>query len=790
MARELYDTLQKLMRSTGEQIPATHPSPGETLSGSAARNAFHQWAIRVGEELNTSNMVWSLEEAGMLHREGDVAVDRWVYTTCGFCATGCGLFLGVKDGRAVAVKGNPHYPVNRGMVSCLKGLYQWKTLHHPERATTPMVRKHGELVPVTWEEALDTMVSKMQEVMADLGPDGIGIYSSGQLLLEESYALAKLAKGGIGTANLDSNLRLCMASAVQGQIRSFGTDGPPGCYEDFDTSQCLVLFGCNPAEMHPQLWYRIIKNKRQNGAKLVVVDPRQTLPAQLADVHLQLKSGTNVALLNGLMHLLVKNGWIDQPFINRHTVGFADLLAKIKEYPPEVTAEITGVPAERLKEAAQLFGTSPSATTLFVQGVLQSAQATEAACLINTMHLITGKIGKPGSAPFSITGQCASMSHREVGASAHLPGYRNSKNPEHRAEVAWLWGIPPDILPSSTRPIGAMLREVEAGRLAFLWNIATNPAVSLPDQAFTRAMLDKVFLVVQDIFYPMETAAYADVFLPAAQWGEKTGVFTNAERRVNLVQKAVQPPGQAKSDLEIIQQVAALLGVGNLLPWQNSEEVFEEWKGLSRGRPNDMGGITYRRLQAEGGIQWPCPHPDHPGTPRLYTDHRFATRPTEVQVCGQWEDPEGRARLWAVDYKSGHSETSREYPLILNTGRVIEHYHTRVKTKRIPELHRISHYPQVDIHPQDADLFGIITGDQVKIISPRGWAVAEAVVTDRVLPGHLFLPFHFGDLDPGEDAHPQAANHLTGWAQDPFSSQPLLKNAACKLERLPPRQWD
>lgn len=709
--------------------------------------------------------------------------ERWVYSTCGYCATGCGMFIGVRDGKAVAVQGNPDYPVNKGHL-CIKGLYEWKILHHPQRATSPMIRKDGVLVPATWEEALSLLVEKLQGNRQRSGPASIGFYHSGQLLLEEYYVLGKLAKGILGTPNIDASTRLCMAATVYGYIRSFGTDGPPGCYEDLDVADLVFIFGSNPAEMYPQLWRRIMVNRHKNGARLMVADPRATVPARVADLHLALRPGTNVPLLNALAHVLIKEGMVDHAYIAEHTTGYREFVQAVEKYPPEVAAALTGVPAEKIVEAARLFGRSPAVTTVFCQGVNQSVSAAETVTLINSLHLITGKIGKPGASPLSLTGQATTMSNRDVGGTAFLPGLRNPANPVHRQEVASVWGVDPGTIPAYTNDIMTMLEMIRRDELKFLWVMGTNPAVSLPDQAYTRKMLDKVFLVVQDIFYPMETAFYADIFLPAAQWGEKTGTYTNAERRVNVAYQAVKPPGQARADFDILVEVGRRLAGENLFPWRNTEEVFAEWKLLSRGRPNDMGGMTYRRLEKEGGLQWPCPAPGHPGTARLYAAGVFNTGGDFAQAYGPFNDSNGRARLWPVEYQPPPEIPDAEYPFWLNTGRVIEHFHTRTKTKRVPELHYAARDGFVEINPEDAKKLGITGGQKVRVVSRRGWIAVRAVVKDTVGPGQVFVPFHFGDLDPGEDHLKQAANHLTLGQVDPVSRQPMFKVAACRIEKV------
>ncbi|OIQ08179.1 nitrate reductase [Moorella thermoacetica] len=709
------------------------------------------------------------------------AVDRWVATTCGYCGTGCGLYLGIKDDRAVAVKADTEAAVNKGHL-CLKGFYEWKTLHHPERAKVPLCRRGGEMHPVTWEKALEEAAQRLRQALAAGGPEAVGIYHGGQLTLEEYYAIHKLAKGVLGTPNIDANTRLCMASTVSGYTRSFGVDAPPGCYEDLDVSRLVFIFGANPAEMHPQLWQRILRNRKLNGARIMVADPRLTLPARVADLRLRLRCGSNIPLLYGLINILIKEDMLDRDFIRRATAGFEDLARAAAAFPPERVADLTGVPAADIVAAARLFGRSPSAVTVFCQGVNQSSQAVDTVTLINSLHLITGKIGRPGSAPFSLTGQASALSMREIGGGGSLPGFRNPENPEHRRQVADYWGIPEERLPRRVNDINRMLELIDTGRLKVLWVIGTNPAVSLPDLGFSRRQLEKVFLIVQDIFYPMETAAFADIFLPGAGWGEKTGVVTNSERRLNLVRRAVAPPGEARDDLAIVSRVARYLGAGGLFAWQGPEDAFRELRELTRGRPNDMTGVDYALLERLGGVQWPCPEGGR-GTPRLYTDVVFPTRAEEAQGYGEFNHPEGRARLWAVPYAPPPEVPDGEFPFWLNTGRIIEHYHTRTRTKRIPELQALVPGAYVEINPHDAARLKISEGEVVRVVSRRGWIEVPARLTEVVAEGEVFVPFHFGDLDPGERERRQAANHLTGRNVDPLSGQPLAKAGTCRIER-------
>lgn len=708
--------------------------------------------------------------------------DVWVNTVCGFCGSGCGIEVGLRQGQVVTLRGREDYPVNMGHL-CIKGFYQWKALNSVERARNPMLRKDGRLVVVSWEEALAAIEKEIGETLLKAGPSSLGIYNTGQLTLEEYYVLGKLARGFIGTANIDASLRLCMSSASHALIRAFGADTAPGCYEDLDLADCILIFGSNPAEMFPQLWRRI-RARQKKGAYLVVVDPRKTATARAANLHLPIKPGQNIPLLNSFLQVLFQKGLVDGNFVAEYTTGWEKLRDAVEEYTPEKVEDRVGIAANKIREAAVTFGEAPRATSIFMQGVFQSVGGADAANLIINLHLITGKIGRPGSSPLVLTGQANSMGCREAGGAASFVGMRNSLNPLHRGEVALAWGINEAILPQYTNNIFHMLEKIERGELQLLWNIASNPAVSLPNLAKVHQQLDKVFLIVQDIYYPMETAQFADVFLPAAGWGEKLGTFTNSERRVSLVEGFQAAPGEAKTDLEIFQLLAKRLGFGKSFGWSDSEKVFDEWKRLSANRPCDMGGISYNKLRSKGSIQWPCPDHNHGGTRRLFSDKKFFTGPNYSQLNEEDHNKLNKARIQPAKDILPLETPNEQYPFWLNTGRLLEHYHTRTKTKRVPELNRLISSAFFEINPLDAVRLAIRKGQWMKVVSPRGSIVLPAKVTDTAFPGQIFIPFHFGDLDPGEDRFNQAANRLTHEERDEHSSQPILKLSVCRLEEI------
>jgi ferredoxin-nitrate reductase len=728
-------------------------------------------------------------------------VERWTPSVCGLCSIGCGLEIGSSSNEIVAVRGRAAYPVNRGRLGP-KGMNQFYANRHPTRALYPMIRnRSGKLVRATWDEAMTAIADKFQQTLIEDGPDGVAFYNSGQLLLEDYYALGKIARAGIGTANIDANTRLCTATTAASLMESFGADGPPGTYEDFDRTECIVLVGHNAAEQSTVLWMRILaaKNGRMKP-KVIVIDPRRTFTVETgADLHLQLRPGTNVALLNGICNLLIRNRWIDQTFIRRHTVYFDRFKKIVSKYTPAVVQKITGVPEKQLRLAAEWIGKSRSTVTTCLQGVYQSNQATAAACTVNSMHLIMGKIGKPGSAPFQFAGQPSSMNTRETGADGTYPAYRNWEDPGHMRDLAQHWKVPVELL--GKKPVSApeIFELVETGIVKTLWVIGTNPAVSMADRVRQLRSMAGTFLIVQDCFVNTETAQFADVFLPSAMWGEKTGCMTNAERRCSLLVKAVEPPGEARSDLDIFIDFARRMNLRDrsgepLIKFTELEGAFDEWREISRGTIPDYSGMTYAKLLERGGIQWPCNDDNPDGTARLYTKPVF---PTPWQISEvyekdletghehtQWEyrnkrDPKGRAVLIATDYHQPAEAPDREYPLVAISGRQVYHWHTRTKTMKAPVLRDAAPGVFVSIHKADAKKLGISDGDIVRVISRRAKVEAPARVGDVVARGTVFIPFHYGQLDRSE-----AANNLMPNTHDAVSKQPVQKNAAVRVEKV------
>jgi ferredoxin-nitrate reductase len=557
--------------------------------------------------------------------------ERWVKSVCVLCSTGCGLEIGVKDGHIVGVRGDRLDRVNRGRLGP-KGLHGWEANHSADRLTGPLIRRGGRLEPASWDEALDLIAARTTSVKAQYGAGALGFYNSGQLCLEEHYTLAVIAEIGLGTNHLDGNTRLCTSTAALALIESFGTDGAPGSYSDLDTTDAIFQIGHNMAHTQTVLGSRILDRRRgPRPPRLVVVDPRCTPTAAEADIHLAPRLGTNVAVLNGLLHLIIESDQIDHGFIDSHTVGFESLKDMVAKWTPERVAEVAHLPQDRFRAAAAILGGTRSLVSTVLQGVYQSNQATAAAIQVNNLHLIRGMIGKPGSTVFQMNGQPTAQNTRECGANGEMVAFRNWQNPSHVADFARVLNVDPESVPAWGPPTHAMqiFRHAETGSLRFLWIIGTNPAVSFPGLRRIRKILDGVFLVVQDAFLT-ETAQYADVVLPAALWGKKTGCVTNADRTVHLARKAIDPPGEARADLDILLDYARRMEfrdrVGQpLIKWHDAEGAFNAWRECSHGRPSDYSGLSYDKLDRSSGIQWPCTGGSPNGTERLYMNGVFNT---------------------------------------------------------------------------------------------------------------------------------------------------------------------
>jgi anaerobic selenocysteine-containing dehydrogenase len=725
-------------------------------------------------------------------------VERWAQSASILHSDGDAMDIAVKDGRIVGVRGRAVDRVNRGRLGP-KDLFGWQANNSDDRLVRPLIRRSGGLEECDWDTAMSAVVGRSKDLLDETGPGAIGFYTSGQLFLEEYYTLGVIAHAGIGTNHLDGNTRLCTATAAAALKETFGCDGQPGSYEDINECDTLFLVGHNVAETQPVLWMRMLDRlEGPDRPRLVVVDPRRTEPAKHADVHLALRSGTNYALLSAIVHELIHGGRIDREYVEAHTVGFDELEKKTQQTTPEWAAEICSVPASDIRKAAEILGSAERLLSTVLQGVYQSHLATASACMVNNVNLLRGMLGEPGCGVLQMNGQPTAENTREAGANGDPAAFRNWQNDAHVEELARIWNVDPLQIPHYSPPTHAMqiFRYAEQGSLRFLWISATNPAVSLPELERIRKILsdERLFVVVQDLFLT-ETAELADVVLPAATWGEKTGTFTNADRTVHLSDKAVDPPGEAKADIDIFLDYARRMGFEDkdgapLIKWDDPESAYRAWQECSRGRPCDYTGISYDDLRGGSGIQW--------GGARLYADGKFWSAPDYCEHWGKdlltgasWEEteyrafnPDGKAALRATDWMPPHELPSDDYPLQLTTGRTIYHFHTRTKTGRAPELRDAAPDVWVELSASDAASLGLDDGDLVDVESPRGRIRGPVRIKDG-RDGVVFVPFHYGYWDAADRRDVgRAANEMTITEWDPVSKQPIYKTAAARVSKV------
>ncbi|MFJ4849270.1 MULTISPECIES: molybdopterin oxidoreductase family protein [unclassified Streptomyces] len=683
-------------------------------------------------------------------------------THCPYCSLQCGMRLEAPHGAGARVAERPGFPVNRGAL-CGKGQSAGALLAPASRLSTPLVRERGTLRAAGWDEALDRVAEGFAAVGAEHGADAVGVFGGGGLTNEKAYQLGKFARIVLGTATIDYNGRFCMSSAAAGNRIAFGLDrGLPFPLEDIARTECLILVGANPADTMPPA-LRYFRELRENGGTLIVVDPRRTRTAQQADIHLQPLPGGDLALALGLLHVLIADGLVDTEFVRTRTTGFERARAEAMAHWPERVEALTGVTAGHIREVAHVFGRARTGMVLTARGAEQHSKGTDTVGAWINVCLAAGKAGRLRSGYGCLTGQGNGQGGREHGQKAdQLPGYRSIEDPAAREHVAGVWGVAPDTLPRSGRSAYELLdslgRPGPDGVRALLL-MGSNPVVSAPRAAqVTRRLRSLDLLVVSDLVLS-ETAQLADVVLPSAQWAEETGTMTNLEGRVILRQKAVEPPAGVRTDLWVLRELAARLGVDRGFP-DDPETVFEELRRASAGGQADYAGISYARIRAEDGVFWPCPATDHPGTPRLFLD-AFAT-------------PDGRARFAAVTDRPSAEVPDADYPLHLTTGRVLPQYQSGAQTRRVGALNAAAPGPFVELHPLLARRLAVADGDLLAVTSRRGRAVAPARITDTIRPDTVFMPFHW----PGAGR----ANTLTNPALDPTSRMPEFKNCAVRVE--------
>jgi assimilatory nitrate reductase catalytic subunit len=694
-----------------------------------------------------------------------------VKSICPYCAVGCGLLVSVKSGAVDTVRGDPEHPANYGRL-CAKGALLPAMLKAPGRLLYPQMRESLDepFRQVTWDEALQHVADRFGEIKAAHGADALAFYGSGQLPTEDYYLLGKLAKGFIGTNNQDTNSRLCMTSSGAAYAMAFGQDGPPAAYADIEYADCVLILGANMEACHPVLFQRLRDRKRHHpDTRVIVIDPRRTPTADIADIYLPVKPGTDVALLNSMLHEIVLEGLVDDAFIAEHTEGWEALRDDVRDYPPERMAAVCGVEAEAIREAALVYGRSRAALSFWAMGANQSIHGVDKNLALINLALATGNIGRRGAGPFSLTGQPNAMGGREAGGMAHtLPGHRLVSNPAHRRDAERLWDLKPEsISPRPGLTAVDIFDAVGGGEVKAVWIAATNPVASMPNSSrMKRSLAEAELVVVQDAYHPTETTQSAHVILPAAQWSERAGTMTNAERRVSYLEQATEPPGEAMADWRIFCAFAAKMGYGSAFTYGSVEEIFEELKQATAGRDLDMTGMTYDRIRNAGGLQWPMPPGRSGGTVRLYGDGAF---PSES----------GRARFHVTSYAAVAEAPDAGYPFVLTTGRVKDQWHTRTRTGKVAKLVNGSPRPFVELNVEDARGLVVRDGDLIEVESRRGRVRLPARVTRNIRQGTLFTPFHWGDLwGPDSDV-----NRLTLEDYDPISKQSELKHCAVRVRK-------
>ena len=690
---------------------------------------------------------------------------------CPYCGVGCVIRATVEDNKITSISADDNVAPNYGML-CPKGAHLKQVFqNHEGRLAYPMIRenKDEDLRQVSWEQAIAFTANRLHSIRLENGKDALALYGSGQLDTETSYVFNKLFKGFLRTNNIDTNSRLCMSSAVLGYMQAFGSDGPPTCYDDIQHADVFLIVGANMAVNHPVLFQMIRKRRASEpNTRIIAVDPRRTQTADFSDVHVPLAPGSDVAFLQLIAKRLKANGRVDSRFIQRNTENYSAYKHQLENLDDGTLFSICDIHPGRIDEIVE-FLSKPNSRLLsfYCQGANQSTSGVDKNSALINLHLQLGEVGKIGSGPFSLTGQPNAMGGREVGYLSHqLPGYRVVTNDMHRAYLEGAWRIPPgSIDPEPGLTAVPMFEAAAAGDVRALWIVCTNPAVSMPDTKASQAGLKRADLVVvQDCYYPTETAEYADVLLPAAQWGEKRGTMTNSERLVVRSEKFLEPPGDAKPDWWIFSQIAKVMGYKHDFDFHNHEEIWDEYRLLTAGTPCDQMGMTNERLKTTS-LRWPCPNPRHPGTLRRYTRRKFFT-------------PSGKAQFKTPIHRPPDEATDEEFPFGLTTGRVASQWHTRTRTGKVPQLTKKDPEPYVEIHPVDAEENSVADGEWIYLVGRRGRCYARARVTDTIRRGLLFTPFHWGDLFHLETN----VNYVTNSAFDPVSKQPELKFCVVRIE--------
>ncbi len=686
-----------------------------------------------------------------------------VPTHCCFCGVQCGMYLKVADGHVIGVEPRD-YPHNRGSL-CPKGVVAYQQASHPDRLTYPMIRqggKGGKLERASWDEALDYIVSRWKQIQAFSGRDAIAIYSGSSMTNEKCYIMGKFARVGLGTRHIDYNGRLCMSSSAVAYARAFGIDRGPLPMTDIPLADCMLAVGVNIAECFP-IVMQWIWRARDRGASLIVVDPRETPIARTADLWLPVRPGTDEAVLNAILRQVIIDGLVDEAYLRERTNGWDQVRSTVETFTPELAERLSGVPAERILAAARLYGRAATSLIMHGKGIEHSTHGVDTCLACINLALARGQVGKPGGGTMMITGQGNGQGGREVGQKANqLPGYRHIDVPEERQYIADVWGIPVEELPWEGAAATEMVHLMAEGEIKSCLIACSNLMVSLPENQVVKRALENLDPLVVIDFFLSETAELADVVLPSTVWCEDEGTTTNLEGRVIKINRAADPPGEARCDWQIICDLAERLGRSKFFPYQSPRDIWNELRLASKGGISDYYGITWEKIDEQGGVFWPCPSEDHPGTPRLFTE-RFG-------------HPDGKAKMFPVRYQPPAEEPGGAYPFRLTTGRVVYHYLSGNQTRRLGYLNSQAPEPWVEIHPQAATRLGIVNDEVVRVRTPRYSMELKALVVPTIRPDTLFIPYHYG--------HEQAVNQLTNPAVEPNAKIPEYKVCAATVEKL------
>lgn len=758
---------------------------GENEEAESTATVFNRRdALRAISALGLTSMAGGAAWAALEFSIAKENITDWRKSVCRYCGTGCGVQVGMSGKKIVEVRGDEDAH-NQGKL-CIKGSLLPLLNELPGRLTQPLIKKDGKLTAASWDEAMQLISTKFRESIDKHGPNSVAFYGSGQLYTEESYTANKLFKAGIGTNNVDGNPRLCMASAAVGYVRVYGKDEPPGAYEDIDHAHVIVLIGANPAECHQPLFERMLARRRANPqVKIICIDPRRTMTAEYADMHIAPQPGSDLLLLWAMAHVIVTEGLVDREFVDQYVkfaaedgaqVTYEDVEEFLADYAPAAVEQRLGVSQATIIELAYLFANSPATMSMWTMGLNQRVDGVALNTTINALHLLTGQIGRPGATPMSLTGQAnACGGVRDTGSLSHLlPHGRLIANAEHRKEMAQLWGVPEERI-QDTPGLHAieLFQAMKDGRVKCMLNMCTNPGQSLPNLGLYEQALEQAFLVVVDTFENTATSKFADVVLPAALWVEKAGVYGQSERRYQLLERLLDPPGEARSDLDILTDLAQRLGYGDLITARTPEQVWDEYRALSAHSLYNFSGMTRERLRQSHGLQWPCPTEDHPGTVRRYVfGDPYVPDGASFAFYGQ---KDGRAVVHLVPYEDKSDKVDADYPMVLTTGRIVEQWHTGTMTDRIPEIFENTLRGHFEMHHADASRLQLNEGDRIEVKSRYGELQGAVRVTDSPRVGTLFASFY---------DEKWLINRVVTDLFDPLSKQPDFKTTAVAVTKV------